>query len=307
MWRAQLQTRRRVAGSDAVRSASRIGSATCSSTSCIRITSKDPSSIGYGKTSRSWTMSASVSAEMSSPTAPGCFFEPHPMSRIRPALDPQIELRGSVNAESRSRHSLTGGNTSRGAGPVRRGRGGAVRSPPALMTASGSEPLTCRPGLRRRIEKTTSIRVTDRLKKVPDAGDIRVVDGREVQVMHNGVVVEKDCYGGPWMTEVISRLHGHHEPQEEIAFAASSSGSRTALRAGDDRARFLSGPTTRCGASPRSPAPPWCWSSPTRSTSRWGVRNFELNGLRLRGGPQAAVGTKSRRICRHRLRERRDS
>src|SRR5215218_5786724 len=35
-------------------------------------------------TSRSCTMSASVSAEMSTPTAPGYFFEPQPRSRTRP-------------------------------------------------------------------------------------------------------------------------------------------------------------------------------------------------------------------------------
>ena len=53
------------------------------------------------------------------------------------------------------------------------------------------------PAVRRRIETTTSLRVTDAMPKVPDAGSIQTVDGREVQVMHNGVVVEKDCYGGP--------------------------------------------------------------------------------------------------------------
>jgi FkbM family methyltransferase len=36
--------------------------------------------------------------------------------------------------------------------------------------------------------------------------------------MHCGVVVERDCYYGAWMTEVIRRLRGHHEPQEEAVF-----------------------------------------------------------------------------------------
>jgi FkbM family methyltransferase len=36
--------------------------------------------------------------------------------------------------------------------------------------------------------------------------------------MHNGVLVEAGCYYGDWMTEVIRRLDGHHEPQEEAAF-----------------------------------------------------------------------------------------
>ena len=39
-----------------------------------------------------------------------------------------------------------------------------------------------------------------------------------MQVMHCGVVVVRDCYYGPWMTEVIRRLKGHHEPQEEVVF-----------------------------------------------------------------------------------------
>jgi FkbM family methyltransferase len=38
--------------------------------------------------------------------------------------------------------------------------------------------------------------------------------------MHNGVVVEEGCYNGAWMTEIIRRLRGNHEPQEELAFAA---------------------------------------------------------------------------------------
>jgi FkbM family methyltransferase len=38
--------------------------------------------------------------------------------------------------------------------------------------------------------------------------------------MHNGIVVEEHCYGGPWMTEIIRQLRGHHEPQEEVAFNA---------------------------------------------------------------------------------------
>ena len=38
--------------------------------------------------------------------------------------------------------------------------------------------------------------------------------------MHNGVVVARDCYCGPWMTKLIGDLKGHHEPQEEKAFDA---------------------------------------------------------------------------------------
>jgi FkbM family methyltransferase len=38
--------------------------------------------------------------------------------------------------------------------------------------------------------------------------------------MHNGVLIEEGCYHGAWMTQVIHRLRGHHEPQEERAFHA---------------------------------------------------------------------------------------
>ena len=36
--------------------------------------------------------------------------------------------------------------------------------------------------------------------------------------MHNGLRVVADGYCGSWMTELIERCHGHHEPQEERAF-----------------------------------------------------------------------------------------
>lgn len=68
----------------------------------------------------------------------------------------------------------------------------------------------------RRIGLTVACRDTDPLAKVPDAGT--VADG--VQVMHNGVKVVAGGYYGEWMAEVIRRLRGHHEPQEEIAFHA---------------------------------------------------------------------------------------
>jgi len=69
-----------------------------------------------------------------------------------------------------------------------------------------------------RIEMTTSCRDTDDIPKVKNAGSIERVKGVEVQVLHNGIVVEKDGYVGPWMTKIIHELKGHHEPQEEVAF-----------------------------------------------------------------------------------------
>jgi FkbM family methyltransferase len=72
------------------------------------------------------------------------------------------------------------------------------------------------PDERARIELTVSGRDTDAIAKVPDAG--KVIDG--VQVMHNGVRVVHRGYHGEWMAEIIARLEGHHEPQEERVFDA---------------------------------------------------------------------------------------
>jgi FkbM family methyltransferase len=40
-----------------------------------------------------------------------------------------------------------------------------------------------------------------------------------VQIMHNGLRVVAGGYHGAWMSEIIAQLGGHHEPQEERAFA----------------------------------------------------------------------------------------
>jgi FkbM family methyltransferase len=69
-----------------------------------------------------------------------------------------------------------------------------------------------------RIAQTVACHDADPIPKVPDAGQVIDRDGTRVQVMHNGVLIEEGCYHGAWMTEVIQRLRGHHEPQEEWAF-----------------------------------------------------------------------------------------
>lgn len=73
--------------------------------------------------------------------------------------------------------------------------------------------------LQRRIFLTTLCRDSESLPRVKNAGKIIKSEDVEVQVMHNGLLVEKDGYCGPWMTEIISLLLGVHEPQEEMAFA----------------------------------------------------------------------------------------
>jgi FkbM family methyltransferase len=69
-----------------------------------------------------------------------------------------------------------------------------------------------------RMEMTISCRDTDYIKKVKDAGVIKKQNGVEVQVMHNGLLVKNGGYHGTWMSDIITSLKGHHEPQEEKIF-----------------------------------------------------------------------------------------
>ncbi len=69
-----------------------------------------------------------------------------------------------------------------------------------------------------RKDMTVSCRDTDYIHKVKNAGKIKEYMGREVQVMHNGLLVTRGGYHGKWMEEIISSLEGHHEPQEEKVF-----------------------------------------------------------------------------------------
>ena len=58
----------------------------------------------------------------------------------------------------------------------------------------------------------------DRVPKVAGAGEVFDLDGRPMQRMHNGLLVDEGCYWGPWLTAIIRSLRGHLEPQEELAF-----------------------------------------------------------------------------------------
>ena len=70
-----------------------------------------------------------------------------------------------------------------------------------------------------RVELTASCRDADYIPKVPNAGTVHEgADGRKFQVMHNGIKVSADGYYGPFITTIVERLKGHHEPQEEKIF-----------------------------------------------------------------------------------------
>ena len=158
------------------------------------------------------------------------------------------------------------------------------------MTPTVSDLSHFDPSLRRRIEITTRVRVTDRLQKVADAGTIRRLDGHDVQVMHNGVVVEKDCYGGAWMTEIIARLRGHHEPQEEVAFAEivdriqKDTSDPVMIELGSFWAYYS------LWFKHQIPSSTIVLVEPDPINLQVGVRNFDLNGLSPSVVLQAAVG-----------------
>lgn len=69
-----------------------------------------------------------------------------------------------------------------------------------------------------RIAMTVSCRDSDYIPKVKGAGSTKKIKGTEYQLMHNGLLVESGGYFGDWMSEIITTLKGHHEPQEEKIF-----------------------------------------------------------------------------------------
>jgi FkbM family methyltransferase len=69
-----------------------------------------------------------------------------------------------------------------------------------------------------RVAMTERCRDADDLPKVAGAGDVTVESGARIQTMFNGVKVVADGYYGAWMTDLITRCKGHHEPQEERVF-----------------------------------------------------------------------------------------
>ncbi|MHB8057203.1 MAG: FkbM family methyltransferase [Desulfuromonadaceae bacterium] len=70
---------------------------------------------------------------------------------------------------------------------------------------------------RDRVLKTLSCHDCDDIPKVPGAG--RVIAGNPPrQLLHNGIEILHGAFHGEWMSEIIKRLRGHHEPQEEKVF-----------------------------------------------------------------------------------------
>ena len=141
----------------------------------------------------------------------------------------------------------------------------------------------------RRVELAEQCRDADSIPKVPEAGQVMERDGTRVQVMHNGVVVEEGCYYGEMTTEVVRRLRGHHEPQQELAFHAvieqlrSDTESPVVVELGSYWAFYSLWalheiPGTRC-----------VLVEPDPNHLEVGQRNLALNGKEARS-IQAAVG-----------------
>ena len=86
------------------------------------------------------------------------------------------------------------------------------------MPKSDVKPPVFPVDVQRRIDLTLSCRDSDTIPKVADAGLVVERDGVDLQVMHDGTLVHADGYCGAWTTEIIRRLRGHHEPQEELIF-----------------------------------------------------------------------------------------
>jgi FkbM family methyltransferase len=69
-----------------------------------------------------------------------------------------------------------------------------------------------------RVDMTSRCRDSDILPRVANAGAVETFRGQTVQVMHNGVRMVAGGYYGDWTVEIIRRLRGCHEPQEERVF-----------------------------------------------------------------------------------------
>jgi FkbM family methyltransferase len=88
--------------------------------------------------------------------------------------------------------------------------------PPAHLITQSQLPLG--EPARVRIALAAGCRDCDGIPKVAGAGEVVEREPWPVQRMHNGVLIARDSYVGPWMTQLIQELRGHHEPQEERVF-----------------------------------------------------------------------------------------
>ena len=144
-----------------------------------------------------------------------------------------------------------------------------------------------------RVAMTVLCRDCDDLPKVERAGEVETLaDGTRVQILHNGLKVIEGGYGGTWTTELIRRLRGHHEPQEEKVFAALLERLR-----GEAAPRMIEIGSFWAFYSlwfrQVFPAGRTLLLEPDPGNLALGLRNFELNGFKtawLRSGAGSYCG-----------------
>ena len=132
--------------------------------------------------------------------------------------------------------------------------------------------------IKRRVTEAGLCTDTNYIPKVPNAGNVRVDEmGNRVQLTHNGLVVLADGYYGDLITQIMERLHGHHEPQEEKAFhevlKVIPPGS-TMIELGAYWA-YYSMWFQKAVAGARN-----FMVEPERAALECGIKNFQLNGMR---------------------------
>lgn len=87
-----------------------------------------------------------------------------------------------------------------------------------ILSRKGYEQINFETAELKRIQLASSCGDCAAIPKVDHAGEIIHQDGNDWQVMHNGLLVLMGGYYGPWMSQIIRNLRGHHEPQEEAVF-----------------------------------------------------------------------------------------
>jgi hypothetical protein len=77
----------------------------------------------------------------------------------------------------------------------------------AVLGCPSEPPLGAPQGMSEagRVRMTVTCRDTDRIPKVPNAGEVELFDGCRVQIMHEGSRVLAGGYHGEWMMEIIRK------------------------------------------------------------------------------------------------------
>jgi FkbM family methyltransferase len=88
--------------------------------------------------------------------------------------------------------------------------------PSAIELLQKSQPMQMT--VKERAAMTISCHDADNLPKVAQAGKVVTEKGKKLQIMHNGLKVLAGGYYGELIQEIIAKLKGHHEPQEEKVF-----------------------------------------------------------------------------------------